>query len=104
KMGLQRGQNDEVNLSPGATILPDPAFRLSEVIPMLTRRDLLKAAAVGAAASWLPAWKAEEKIRLGVASYSLRNLKRPAAIEAVKACGVTYVNIKSVHLDYKLSP
>ncbi|MBI3854717.1 MAG: sugar phosphate isomerase/epimerase [Planctomycetes bacterium] len=39
-----------------------------------------------------------------MASYSLRNLKRAQAIEAVKACGVTYVNIKSVHLDYKLSP
>src|SRR5436190_20852654 len=74
-------------------------------IAMLTRRDILKAAAVGAAASWLPAWAAEEKIRLGVASYSLRNLKRPQAIEAVKACGVTYVNIKpDAHLPYNLSP
>ncbi|HVE39726.1 MAG TPA: sugar phosphate isomerase/epimerase [Planctomycetota bacterium] len=71
---------------------------------MLTRRDVLKAAAIGAAASWLPAWASEEKIRLGVASYSLRNLKRPQAIEAVKACGVTYVNIKSMHLPYNLSP
>ncbi len=71
---------------------------------MLTRRDVLKAAAIGAAASWLPAWAPEEKIRLGVASYSLRNLKRPQAIEAVKACGVTYVNIKSMHLPYTLSP
>ena len=71
---------------------------------MITRRDLLKTTALGFASLGLPAWRREEKIRLGVASYSLRNLKRPQAIEAVKACGVTYVNIKSVHLDYKLSP
>jgi len=71
---------------------------------MLTRRDVLKAAAIGAAGFGLPAWAAEEKIRLGVASYSLRNLKRPQAIEAVKACGTPYVNIKSVHLPYTLTP
>lgn len=72
---------------------------------MLTRRTLLKAAAVGAAAGALPAWaRPEEKIRLGVASYSLRNFKRPQAIEMVKACGVVYVNIKSVHLPYDLTP
>jgi sugar phosphate isomerase/epimerase len=71
---------------------------------MITRRDLLKTSALGLASIGLPAWRFDEKIRLGVASYSLRNLKRPQAIEAVKACGVKYVNIKSVHLDYKLSP
>src|SRR5438876_12194082 len=71
---------------------------------MLTRRDVLKAAAIGAAASWLPGCAPDEKIRLGVASYSLRNLKRAQAIEAVKACGTPYVNIKSVHLPYNLSP
>src|SRR2546426_11815338 len=81
---------------------------------MLTRRDVLKAAAglsavalakADAAASWLPAWAPDEKIRLGVASYSLRNLKRAQAIEAVKACEVKYVNIKPTnHLPYTLSP
>jgi sugar phosphate isomerase/epimerase len=70
---------------------------------MLSRRDVLKAAAIGAAGFGLPGWRREEKIRLGVASYSLRNLKRPQAIEAVRACGVSYVNIKSVHLPYSLS-
>jgi len=77
--------------------------RLLQEETMITRRDLLKTSALAAASAWLPAWKLDEKIRLGVASYSLRNLKRPQAIEAVKACGVKYVNIKSVHLDYKLS-
>ncbi len=72
---------------------------------MTTRRDLLKAAALGAAASLAPAWAPRrEKIKLGVASYSLRKFKRPQAIEMVKACGTPYVNIKSFHLPYELSP
>jgi sugar phosphate isomerase/epimerase len=71
---------------------------------MITRRDLLKTAALGAASAWLPGWRSEDKIRLGVASYSLRKFKRAQAIEMVKACGTPYVNIKSFHLDYKLSP
>lgn len=70
---------------------------------MLTRRDLMKAAALGATAAALPAWtRREEKIRLGVASYSLRKFKRPEAIEMVKACGTSYINIKSFHLPYEL--
>src|SRR3954462_12912910 len=69
----------------------------------MNRRDLLKAAALGAAASWLPGWTVrEEKIRLGVASYSLRKFKRAQAIEMIKACEVKYVNLKSMHLPYNL--
>jgi sugar phosphate isomerase/epimerase len=71
---------------------------------MITRRELLQASALGAAAAWLPGWKRQDQIRLGVASYSLRKFKRAQVIEMVKACGTPYVNIKSVHLDYKLSP
>ncbi len=71
---------------------------------MLTRRDMLKAAALGTAAACLPAWRREEKIRLGVASYSLRKFKRAQAIEMVKACGTPYINIKSFHLPYTLTP
>lgn len=75
-----------------------------ETTMMQTRRDILKAAALGLAAWGLPAWaRAEEKIRLGVASYSLRNFKRPEAIAMIKACGTTYVNLKSMHLPYELS-
>lgn len=71
---------------------------------MQTRRDILKSAVLGVAAMSLPAWaRAEEKIRLGVASYSLRNFKRTEAIAMVKACGTPYVNIKSMHLPYELS-
>ena len=70
---------------------------------MLTRRTLMQAAALGATAAALPAWtRREEKIRLGVASYSLRKFKRPQCIEMVKACGTPYVNIKSMHLPYEL--
>ena len=71
---------------------------------MMTRRDVLKAAALAACAPGLSAWTREEKIRLGVASYSLRKFKRAQTIEMVKACGTPYVNIKSVHLPYTLSP
>ena len=43
-------------------------------------------------------------VRLGVASYSLRNFPRDKAIEMVKTLGTRYVNFKSVHLPYELSP
>ena len=43
-------------------------------------------------------------MRLGVASYSLRNFPRDKAIEAVKALGTPYVNLKSFHLPYELAP
>jgi sugar phosphate isomerase/epimerase len=43
-------------------------------------------------------------LNLGVASYSLRNFARDKAIEMVKALGTRYVNLKSVHLPFELSP
>jgi len=39
-------------------------------------------------------------LKLGVASYSLRNFPRERAIEMTKALGVRYINFKSVHLPY----
>jgi len=45
-----------------------------------------------------------ETLKLGVASYSLRNFSRQKAIEMVKALGTPYVNFKSVHLPYELAP
>ena len=42
-------------------------------------------------------------LKLGVASYSLRNIPRPGAIEMVRALETPYVNIKSFHLPYETS-
>jgi sugar phosphate isomerase/epimerase len=46
----------------------------------------------------------DASIKLGVASYSLRNFSRAQAIEMTKSLGVPYINLKSVHLPYELSP
>jgi sugar phosphate isomerase/epimerase len=43
-------------------------------------------------------------VKLGVASYSLRNFPRAKAIEMTKALGTPYINLKSVHLPYESSP
>ena len=47
---------------------------------------------------------ADEPIRLGVASYSLRNFSREQAIEMTRSLGVRYINFKSVHLPYDAKP
>lgn len=85
----------------------------------MQRRSFLKATALGAAgaAFGLPvaasaaasvpgssAAPAADALKLGVASYSLRNFSREKAIEMVNALRTPYINVKSVHLDYKLSP
>ncbi len=79
-----------------------------------SRRDFLKAAAVGAAGLAVPASltgcvgrtqaTAPASIRLGVASYSLRELSRADAIAAIQALRSKYVSIKSFHLPYESSP
>jgi len=46
----------------------------------------------------------ETGIRLGVASYSLRNFSRVQAIEMTRSLGVRYINFKSMHLPYDASP
>jgi sugar phosphate isomerase/epimerase len=47
---------------------------------------------------------APDVLKLGVASYSLRNFPRDKMIEMVKALRTPYVNLKSFHLPYELSP
>jgi sugar phosphate isomerase/epimerase len=42
-------------------------------------------------------------LKLGVASYSLRNFPRTQAIEMTKALGARFINFKSVHLPYDAS-
>ncbi|HEX2693098.1 MAG TPA: sugar phosphate isomerase/epimerase [Gemmatimonadaceae bacterium] len=43
-------------------------------------------------------------IRLGVASYSLRNFSRAQAIAMTKALDTPYINLKSFHLPYETPP
>jgi len=43
-------------------------------------------------------------LKLGVASYSLRNFSRAYAIQAIQSLGTPYVNIKSFHLPYDATP
>ncbi len=44
------------------------------------------------------------EIKLGVASYSLREFSRADAIKMIEELRTPYVNIKSFHLPYELSP
>ena len=84
----------------------------------IPRRDFLALAALGVAgcaARALPNASAGVRgqgsggagstpgLRLGVASYSLRNFPRANAIEMVKALRTPWVNLKSFHLPYELS-
>jgi len=43
-------------------------------------------------------------VKLGVASYSLRQFSRAKAIEMIKTLRTPYVNFKSVHVAYESSP
>ncbi|HEX6069784.1 MAG TPA: sugar phosphate isomerase/epimerase [Longimicrobiaceae bacterium] len=79
-----------------------------------SRRAFMKTAVAGAAgaalglprAGWAatPAGPPADALKLGVASYSLRQFPRAEAIEMVKALRTPYINIKSFHLPYELSP
>jgi sugar phosphate isomerase/epimerase len=51
-----------------------------------------------------PSRAADAAVKLGVASYSLRNFPRAKAIEMTKALGTPYINLKSMHLPYESSP
>lgn len=42
-------------------------------------------------------------VKLGVATYSLREFSRTEAIAILKALGVQYVNVKSMHMPYESS-
>jgi sugar phosphate isomerase/epimerase len=79
-----------------------------------SRREFLKTAALGTAGMAFPAttvaWAAEQPsaaaagIRLGVASYSLRELSRADTIAAIQVLRTPYVSIKSFHLPYESTP
>jgi sugar phosphate isomerase/epimerase len=57
----------------------------------------------GSESAAVPAQELATSVRLGVASYSLRNLSREAAIEAIVAIGTPRVNIKSFHIPQELT-
>jgi sugar phosphate isomerase/epimerase len=76
-----------------------------------SRRSFIRSAAVAAAALpvGLPAASRAARrrggrVRLGVASYSLRGLDREAAIRVLVALRTPYVSIKSFHLPYESTP
>ncbi|MEX0778803.1 MAG: sugar phosphate isomerase/epimerase [Balneolales bacterium] len=52
----------------------------------------------------LPSLNSKEKLKLGVATYSLRNFSRPEAISMIREIGAEYVNIKSFHLPMEYTP
>jgi sugar phosphate isomerase/epimerase len=88
----------------------------------LPRRSFLKIAALGAAGATLsepgdgntvaaetPRLRSGTTadysgLKLGVASYSLRNFSRQQAIEMTKALGTPFINLKSMHLPYESTP
>lgn len=78
-----------------------------------TRRDFLRTAAAATAgvalsqsATGMPVdtTRSPVPLKLGVASYSLRELPRAEAISVVQALGTPYINIKSFHLPYETTP
>jgi sugar phosphate isomerase/epimerase len=48
--------------------------------------------------------EAAEALKLGVASYSLREFPRARAIEMTRELRTTYINLKSFHLPYEATP
>lgn len=74
----------------------------------LTRRSLMAgAAAMPAASALMQAAQAgaAEDIKLGVATYSLRKLPFPQAVDAMKQLKVRYAKLKlEVHLPYNSTP
>ena len=75
---------------------------MTPIVP--SRRQFLGAA--GAAALLRPCIAADKpvEIRLGVASYALRNFPRTQAIAMIKQLGIREASISEVHLPYKSTP
>ena len=74
----------------------------------MTRRGLMQVGAAAVSGGIISgrtrvAHAKKRALKLGVASYSLRKIPRPGAIEMVRALGTPYVNIKSFHIPYETS-
>jgi sugar phosphate isomerase/epimerase len=76
---------------------------LGAVGAAFTKPDAVRAALAGRRTG-APSPIDDVGVKLGVASYSLRNFSREKAIEMTKALGTPYINFKSVHLPYDASP
>lgn len=78
------------------------------------RKDFLKAAALGLAATLapLPSFEARafqskplgKKLKLGLASYTLHKLNLEQALAAVKKVGLTHIALKDVHMAMNSTP
>src|SRR5688500_18163025 len=80
-----------------------PGMHMSD--ELIARRAFLLTAATGVAgvtrAAQAPRPRTSQTtVKLGVASYSLREFSRADAITMIRALRTPYVNIKSVHLPY----
>ena len=77
---------------------------------MTNRRNFLAQSATAGVVASAPLAAAQapsaasHEIKLGVASYSLREFSRSLAIKSIKQLNVTNVNIKEFHLPYNLKP
>ena len=73
----------------------------------VNRRGFLAGASLAGLGTALPAPAAEESagtIKLGVASYSLREFSRALAIRCINELRTPYVSVKEFHLPYRSSP
>ena len=83
---------------------------------ILTRRSVVKGAALGAACSAIGSWaglaahanssddKQFQGLRVGVASYSLRALPLAETLQSIRRLGVRYLSLKEVHLPLSATP
>lgn len=73
-----------------------------------TRRGFLggtlAASTIAGASAAAPAADGGEDVKLGVASYSLREFQRGLSIRMMKKLNVSYVSVKEFHLPYRSSP
>ena len=104
--------------APAVLPRPDSVVKTAHTMPQpahLTRREVLRTAALGAfslpflgslghaavAAETAPAAPRAERLRLGVASYSLRNLSLDDAIASVKALRVSNIALFKNHCAWE---
>src|SRR5207244_3802735 len=66
----------------------------------ITRRKLMRAALALPIPSAFGAKGGSSRLKLGVATYSLRKFSRPDAISMLKQLGVRYLSVKEFHLPY----